>query len=88
MAHFSELMVAIYIDLDRLIKATPLTKAQRMTIKYLMEGYSSQDLSELWNVSHQSVDKCLRSAAAKMAKFNGDRYWEMLEKKYHNHLVG
>ena len=88
MTHFSELMVAIYIDLERLIKETPLTKKQRVTVKYLMEGYNTQDLSELWNVSRQSIDDQLRKACVKLAKVNSDKHWEILEKKYHNRMVG
>lgn len=88
MQHFSDLMVAIYIDLDRLIESTPLTKNQRLTVKFMMDGYNAQDLSELWRLPRQRIDTYLRQAAVKMARLNSQRYWETIERKYHNRMVG
>ena len=88
MRHFSDIMVLIYLTLDELIEKTELTLWQKKTIRYMMDGYTPLDLSEMWDVSRQVVDKHLRIAAYKIAKKSSAEAFALLERKYHNCLVG
>lgn len=88
MRHFSDIMVLIYLSLDDLIERSGLTLWQKKTIRYMMDGYTSQDLSEMWDVSRQVVDKHLRIAAIKIAQKSSEEAFQLLEKRYHNCLVG
>lgn len=78
----------IYISLDELINRTELTLWQRKTIRYLMDGYTSQDIADMWGVTRQVIDKHLRIAARKIAGKSAEESFELLEKRYHNCLVG
>ena len=88
MRHFSDIMVLIYLSLDDLIERSGLTLWQKKTIRYMMDGYTSQDLSEMWDISRQVVDKHLRIAAIKIAQKSSEEAFQLLEKRYHNCLVG
>ena len=88
MRHFSDIMVLIYISLDELIERAELTLWQKKTIHYMMDGYTSQDLSDMWQVSRQVIDKHLRIASIKIARKSSREAFTLLERKYHNCLVG
>lgn len=43
---FNESILAVYIDLDRLIETAPLTGKQLAVINLLMRGYTIQDIAD------------------------------------------
>ena len=53
-----------------------------------MDGYTSQDIADMWGVTRQVIDKHLRIAARKIAGKSAEESFELLEKRYHNCLVG
>lgn len=88
MENFSDIMIAIYIDLDKLIQSAPLSRLERHTVNFIMYGYGVQDLAELWNIDRRNADVYLTRAAKKIAALNSKQHIKFFERKYHNRLVG
>lgn len=88
MDHFSDIMVCIYVDLDRLIQETKLTDNQYLTVKYLMDGYTMNDLCEVWGEERQTIEDRLKKACNKLARRNAKMNWAVVEKNYHNKVIG
>lgn len=65
---FSEPVLVTYIDLDRLIDAAPLAKAERKIIDWLMKGYAFDDIADHYGTSTAHVKTLLKSAAEKIAE--------------------
>jgi hypothetical protein len=65
---FSEPVLVTYMDLDTLIEATPLTKAENKIVHWLMRGYGFTDIADTYGISKQSVFILLKRAAEKISK--------------------
>ncbi len=68
--HFSELMTCIYLDIDDLIRKTPMRRIERETIKALMMGNTLSDVAEDQGTDEEAVYEILLTAAGRMAREN------------------
>lgn len=63
---FSEPVLVTYMDLDTLIEATPLTKAENKIVHWLMRGYGMDDIAEHYGTTKEHVKILFFSAVRKI----------------------
>ena len=68
--HFSELMTCIYLDIDELIRKTPMRRVERETLKALMKGDTIQDVAFDQGTDERTVVIQLETATRRMAMEN------------------
>lgn len=75
---FNEQIISVYVDLDRLIETSPLTKKQRAVIELLMRGYTIQDIAEETNNLQSNISHIFARAIAVMINQHKKRWREVL----------
>jgi len=53
---FSEPILCTYIDLEKLINTCGLSKMERVTVDYLMLGYSAADIADHLHKTRQTIE--------------------------------
>lgn len=62
--------ICIYADLDRLIETAGLSKAEWVTVQWLMRGYALSDIAEKYGKTRQTFEVFLKRAVDKIVKKN------------------
>lgn len=65
---YAENVRSIYMDLDRMIANTKLSRKQIYIIERIMLGYSLSDIANEFNTQKQEIQNILRSAAKRIQK--------------------
>ena len=68
---FSEPVLVTYIDLDRLIEKSKLTKAENKVVQWLMQGYSFDDIAEHCGATSEKIRLLLKNSVDKIVKTCG-----------------
>lgn len=71
---FSEAIICVYVDLEKLIETCGLSKGERFTVDKVMLGYTFLDLEEVYGKSRQTFEKQFNRAVDKICKQN-DTHW-------------
>lgn len=66
-----ETMLCLYASLDMLIANTAgLTDKEREILRWYMDGYAAEEISELCGTSRQAVSKMMHNAVRKLVRQN------------------
>jgi len=76
---FHEIVEITYLDLERLIKNTKLSKQQRTIIEYLIRGYDEEWIGEKIGCTPMSVIDIFNTACEKIKTQNDYEWLEWLE---------
>lgn len=71
---FNESILAVYVDLDKLIESAPLTARQRAVIGLLMRGYTIQDIAEETGADRSGLSHTFARALRTMASHHIERW--------------
>ena len=79
---FNESVLAVYVDLDRLIESSGLTAKQRGVINLLMRGYSIQDIADETGKEQSAISHLLRRSLEKMSRTHEERWRQVMHNLY------
>lgn len=73
---FSEPILVTYLDLERLMNTCGLSKMERETVDYLMQGYSAADIADHLCKTRQTIETMFKRAVAKICARNEETWRE------------
>ena len=71
---FNESILAVYVDLDKLIETAPLTLRQRAIIQLLMRGYTMQDIADETGADRSGLSHTFARALKMMVAHHNERW--------------
>lgn len=71
---FNESILAVYIDLDRLIETAPLTGKQVAVINLLMRGYTIQDIADETGNDQSNISHIFARALKMLVSHHKERW--------------
>lgn len=71
---FNENILTVFIDLDRLIEDSDLSKKQNAVIQMLMRGWTVQDIADECSTSHQRISAIFSRALDAMIECHKKRW--------------
>lgn len=75
----NEDIICIYADLDRLIANARLSDQERMTVDYLMKGYTLRDIANHYGKARQHLEILMNRAVKKIVKRNDFEWHEWVD---------
>lgn len=67
-------IICLYVDLDRLIEAVRFPSSEAFVLEKIMDGYTINDLSEIYGGSRQAYSGYYRRAIGKIVKESQEQW--------------
>lgn len=78
----NENIICYYTTLDSLISSASLTNIQKEILKYIMQGYSMSEISNLYSKPIQEINVQFTRTVDKIIDANKQKFKEMVKSKY------
>lgn len=78
----NENIICYYTTLDSLILSASLTNIQKEILKYIMQGYSMSEISNLYSKPIQEINVQFTRTVDKIIDANKQKFKEMVKSKY------
>ena len=75
---FNESITSVYVDLDRLIEESPLSKRQRAVVQLLMRGYTIQDIADTTGNSQSNISHIFSRAVETLSEQHFKRWVDVV----------
>ena len=75
-------IICYYTTLDSLIPSASLTNIQKEILKYIMQGYSMSEISNLYSKPIQEINVQFTRTVDKIIDANKQKFKEMVKSKY------